>query len=126
MARARKESAGLIGIGIVFRQGEGAKRMIADIDAIGIGVVFGPGTGVLQIIPAVVLIHPCAFNKRHPTEQTADKGPELRRNAAFVPALLLQEILICRFDLLIRGGQKGVVFPRPFESDFPGMALDQR
>ena len=90
VARAGQEAAGLVGIGVVFRQTEGAERAFAHIDAVGIGVVLGARGGVLEIVLPAVLVHPGALDvgpvAEHPADQRLDiGGQQLLRHGPVAP-----------------------------------------
>ena len=62
MARALDEAARLVGDRVVVGIFERPERLVRHIGAVGVGVELGPGRPVLQIIFAVVLGDPGAFD----------------------------------------------------------------
>src|SRR6185312_2461722 len=62
MARADHETTRLVADRVVRRIGEGAERALADVDTGRVDVVFGTRRAVLQVVAAVVLVHPRALD----------------------------------------------------------------
>ena len=126
VARAGQEAAGLVGIGVVFRERKVTERTVGHIDAVGIGVELGAGAGVLEIIFSVVLVHPGALDIRPVREHAADQRLDLFRNHALGDALRLVKGLVFGVDLLLGGREDAVVLAEALIADLKGMPLNER
>ena len=126
MARTGQEAAGLVGVGGVVRQAEGPQRAVAYVHAVGIGVELGAGGGVLQVVFAIVLVHPCPLDIGPVGEHTPDEGLHIFGNHALRDTLGLVEGLIFGVNLRLGGGEEAVVLAEALVADVEGMALNQR
>ena len=116
-----QESARLIGVRVVVRQNKRSERTITDINAVGVCVILGTGGCILEIISALVLVHPGALNIgpfcKHPPDQRFYIG----REAVLRNTLAFDKCLKCQFHLFRGGGQRAVVFSNAFITDLIGM-----
>src|ERR1041384_3399839 len=64
MSRAPGKTTRFIRKRVVFLVREGAQRAVSHVDAVGISALLGPGRRILQVIPAVVLVHPGTLHER--------------------------------------------------------------
>ena len=125
VARAGQKTTGMVGVGIVFRQGERTQGTVADIDPIGIDVIFRARACVLQIIPVFMLCHPRALDERRIGEHASDHRLSVIRNLILSHASGSQECPHLRVGLFLSERLKAVIFSRALKPDFKRTSLDQ-